>query len=173
MVSPLSRGHAPRRHSAGPALVSCVGSGFRGPFESRASAPVLGWSRLSVRSGGQSRDRSDDLTLFRRALYQLSYLTKTPAPSRWLGAGSADLTGFEPAASGLTGRRALLAAPQVRTADETLAPQIRTHSRLRVRPLGIRETRSREEDAFSREAGSLAEWSSADGSATVKMLGDG
>jgi hypothetical protein len=50
--------------------------------------------------GGRSRRRSGDLALFRRALYQLSYPT-------------ADLTGFEPAASGLTGRRALQAAPQV------------------------------------------------------------
>ena len=49
---------------------------------------------------GRSRHRSDDLALFRRALYRLSYPT-------------ADLTGFEPATSGLTGRRALQTAPQV------------------------------------------------------------
>jgi signal peptidase I len=49
---------------------------------------------------GRNRCRSGDLTLFRRALYQLSYPT-------------ADLTGFEPATSGLTGRRALQTAPQV------------------------------------------------------------
>jgi hypothetical protein len=53
--------------------------------------------------GGRSRCRSGDLTLFRRALYQLSYPT-------------AVLTGFEPAASGLTGRRALQTAPQDLTA---------------------------------------------------------
>jgi len=51
-------------------------------------------------SRGRNRRRSGDLALFRRALYQLSYPT-------------ADLTGFEPASSGLTGRRALQAAPQV------------------------------------------------------------
>ena len=50
-------------------------------------------------SRGRSRHRSDDLALFRRALYRLSYPT-------------AVLTGFEPAASGLTGRRALQTAPQ-------------------------------------------------------------
>ncbi len=49
---------------------------------------------------GRNRRRSGDLALFRRALYQLSYPT-------------ADLTGFEPATSGLTGRRALQTAPQV------------------------------------------------------------
>jgi hypothetical protein len=32
-----------------------------------------------VITGGQTRDRSEDLTLFRRALYQLSYLTKVLA----------------------------------------------------------------------------------------------
>ncbi len=49
---------------------------------------------------GRDRRRSGDLALFRRALCQLSYPTV------------AVLTGFEPAASGLTGRRALQAAPQ-------------------------------------------------------------
>ena len=48
---------------------------------------------------GRDRRRSGDLALFRRALCQLSYPT-------------AVLTGFEPAASGLTGRRALQTAPQ-------------------------------------------------------------
>jgi hypothetical protein len=55
-----------------------------------------------MNNGGRDRHRSGDLALFRRALYQLSYPT-------------ADLTGFEPATSGLTGRRALQAAPQVPT----------------------------------------------------------
>ena len=59
--------------------------------------------------GGRSRRRSGDLALFRRALYQLSYPT-------------ADLTGFEPAASGLTGRRALQAAPQVPVRRCTASP---------------------------------------------------
>ncbi len=58
--------------------------------------------------GGRDRRRSGDLTLFRRALYQLSYSTSS-SPLR----GRADLTGFEPATSALTGRRALRAAPQV------------------------------------------------------------
>src|ERR1700722_16581938 len=49
---------------------------------------------------GRNRCRSGDLAVFSRALYQLSYPT-------------ADLTGFEPATSGLTGRRALQTAPQV------------------------------------------------------------
>jgi integrase len=56
---------------------------------------------------GRDRRRSGDLTLFRRALYQLSY----PTSPRWTGV--ADLTGFEPATSALTGRRALQTAPQV------------------------------------------------------------
>src|SRR5262249_40261571 len=49
--------------------------------------------------GGRRRHRSVDPALFRRVLYRLSYPT-------------AVLTGFEPAASGLTGRRALQTAPQ-------------------------------------------------------------
>ena len=60
-------------------------------------------------NGGRDRRRSGDLTLFRRALYQLSYSTKPPHPYGC----RADLTGFEPATSALTGRRALRAAPQV------------------------------------------------------------
>ena len=50
---------------------------------------------------GRDRRRSGDLTLFRRALCQLSYPTAVP-------------TGFEPATSALTGRRALQTAPRDR-----------------------------------------------------------
>ena len=67
---------------------------------------------------GRDRRRSGDLALFRRALCQLSYPTagaRLSVAEGCLGNGpdGADLTGFEPATSGLTGRRALLAAPQV------------------------------------------------------------
>ena len=67
---------------------------------------------------GRDRRRSGDLALFRRALCQLSYPTSL-CRSRVLRTTialehhPADLTGFEPATSGLTGRRALQAAPQV------------------------------------------------------------
>ncbi len=63
--------------------------------------------------GGQGRGRTADLTIFSRALYQLSYLTglraraaraaepvRTPAGTRPAGA---ELTGFEPATFTLTG----------------------------------------------------------------------
>src|SRR5579863_2199690 len=59
--------------------------------------------------GGRDRRRSGDLTLFRRALYQLSYPTVARPRTR---SEAAVLTGFEPATSGLTGRRALQTAPQ-------------------------------------------------------------
>ena len=62
--------------------------------------------------GGRDRRRSGDLALFRRALCQLSYPTVRAGPRRDAGP-VADLTGFEPATSGLTGRRALQTAPQV------------------------------------------------------------
>src|SRR5205807_7328347 len=62
------------------------------------------------------RHRSVDLALFRRALYQLSYPTLAFEMSTGCGAV---LTGFEPATSGLTGRRALQTAPQ----DQIVAPQ--------------------------------------------------
>ncbi len=47
--------------------------------------------------GGQGRGRTADPTLFRRVLYQLSYLTRC---------GAATPTGLEPATSAVTGRRA-------------------------------------------------------------------
>ena len=62
-------------------------------------------------SGGRDRRRSGDLALFRRALCQLSYPT-------WRPKAQAVPTGFEPATSGLTGRRALQTAPR----DLALAP---------------------------------------------------
>ncbi len=74
----------------------------------RANASLCLWLlRAPAPCCGRDRRRSGDLALFRRALCQLSY----PAP---VGRGShlAVLTGFEPAASALTGRRALQAAPQ-------------------------------------------------------------
>src|ERR671916_2041704 len=62
--------------------------------------------------GGRDRRRSGDLPLFRRTLCQLSYPTACLAPAPPVGAKMAVLTGFEPATSGLTGRRALQTAPQ-------------------------------------------------------------
>ena len=52
-------------------------------------SPAAAFSCVSARrTGGQTRDRSEDLTLFRRALYQLSYLTKMyPLRALRLGAG--------------------------------------------------------------------------------------
>ena len=85
------------------------------PLAVRGQEHVHGRSRAPERAKGpanraflrgRDRRRSGDLALFRRALYRLSYPT-------------ADLTGFEPATSGLTGRRALLAAPQVLVAPAT------------------------------------------------------
>jgi hypothetical protein len=70
------------------------------PTGAKLKAQATGSAVTWAFSGGRTRCRSADLTLFRRALYQLSYPT-------------ADLTGFEPASSGLTGRRALQTAPQV------------------------------------------------------------
>jgi hypothetical protein len=68
--------------------------------------------------GGQGRRRSVDLRFFRPALYQLSYLTPpdlmSPTAEFWrilqphsAGNEAAGTTGFEPATSGLTGRRTL------------------------------------------------------------------
>jgi hypothetical protein len=78
---------------------------------------------------GQGRGRTADTTIFSRVLYQLSYLTELMVAPRGRSRESdgrstvvrfdrpllacADLTGFEPAASTLTGWRALLTAPQV------------------------------------------------------------
>jgi hypothetical protein len=59
--------------------------------------------------GGQGRHRSGDLRFFRPALSQLSYLTR-----RRRGGALAGATGFEPATSGLTGRRELRASPRPR-----------------------------------------------------------
>jgi hypothetical protein len=44
-----------------------------------------------VNTGGQSRDRSDDLTLFRRALYRLSYLTRITSERPTLAGGTTTL----------------------------------------------------------------------------------
>ena len=72
------------------------------------------WPGLS--DGGRDRRRSGDLPLFRRSLCQLSYPTRAcPSPGA-RGRSVAVPTGFEPATSGLTGRRALQTAPR----DQTL-----------------------------------------------------
>jgi hypothetical protein len=76
-------------------------------------------------SSGRDRRRSGDLTLFRRALYQLSYPTGQPnSIVRGLSHLVADLTGFEPATSALTGRRALQTAPQVRNGMSRAARRV-------------------------------------------------
>ncbi len=78
---------------------------FRGMEFGQAERHIAG-SRSDLHvSGGRDRRRSGDLPLFRRTLCRLSYPTK-------LGEPPAVPTGFEPAASGLTGRRALQTAPR-------------------------------------------------------------
>src|SRR4029077_17371706 len=69
--------------------------------------------------GGRDRRRSGDPTLFRRVLCRLSYpalfvrrARADAPPALPFLALHAVLTGFEPAASALTGRRALQTAPQ-------------------------------------------------------------
>ncbi len=69
--------------------------------------------------GGQGRRRSVDLWFFRPALYQLSYLTshnhaRTEVRAQYV----AGATGFEPATSGLTGRRELQTSPRPRGAPK-------------------------------------------------------
>src|SRR5215211_157662 len=66
------------------------------------------WSRCPARSlargsGGQGRDRTADLAVFSRTLYRLSYLPGGPGLVALVRAVP---TGFEPATSALTGRRA-------------------------------------------------------------------
>ena len=90
--------------------------------------------RASRCCGGRDRRRSGDPTLFRRVLCRLSY----PAGCGRAGAPSAVLTGFEPAASALTGRRALQTAPQDQVAppgfapDELTCPQGSSNPRYRL-----------------------------------------
>ncbi len=70
--------------------------------------------------GGQGRSRTADPRFFRPVLYQLSYLTKHPKPCPMRTSGKissvvlAGATGFEPATSGLTGRRELQTSPRPR-----------------------------------------------------------
>ena len=59
---------------------------------------------------GQRRRRSVDLRFFRAALYRLSYLTMHLHTQKC--GEVAGTTGFEPATSGLTGRRELQASPR-------------------------------------------------------------
>lgn len=58
---------------------------------------------LKLYDRGQGRGRTGDLPLFRRTLYQLSYLARTPVHHR---NAVATLTGLEPATFAVTGRRA-------------------------------------------------------------------
>ena len=67
------------------------------------------------RAGGQGQGRTADLWFFRPALYQLSYLTlHSNARTEVRAQCVAGATGFEPATSGLTGRRELQTSPRPR-----------------------------------------------------------
>ena len=63
-----------------------------------------------LNKGGQGRSRTADLPLFRRTLYQLSYLTGEKGRRRCVCTPAAFLlatqTGLEPATSAVTGRHA-------------------------------------------------------------------
>src|SRR5690606_37069535 len=84
-------------------------TGDPGPARGAGPKRTMTSRRLAI-GGGRDRRRSGDLPLFRRTLCQLSYPTKRSAPGG--GGAVAVPTGFEPAASGLTGRRALQTAPR-------------------------------------------------------------
>jgi hypothetical protein len=75
------------------------------PRRSRSCRARSRWARPAA-SGGRAGRRSPDLPLFRRTLCQLSY----PTASYDWRSRCAVPTGFEPAASALTGRRALQTA---------------------------------------------------------------
>ncbi len=80
----------------------------------QAEAPASGGF-----SRGQGRRRSVDLWFFRPALYQLSYLTLHNHARTLVRAQCvAGATGFEPATSGLTGRRELQTSPRPRGAPK-------------------------------------------------------
>ena len=66
---------------------------------------------------GRDRRRSGDLPLFRRPLCQLSY--PTPTKILIIREFVAVPTGFEPATSALTGRRALQTAPRDRILNKS------------------------------------------------------
>jgi hypothetical protein len=71
----------------------------------------LEWPLTLGFAGGQGQNRTADPRFFRPVLYQLSYLAEC---TLW-GADIEPLagtTGFEPATSGLTGRRELQASPR-------------------------------------------------------------
>ena len=78
----------------------------RGDRPGSRSASLASFAAMS----GRDRRRSGDPTLFRRVLCRLSYPAGMSASGRMRR--PAVLTGFEPAASALTGRRALQTAPQ-------------------------------------------------------------
>jgi hypothetical protein len=99
----------------------------------------------SAEVSGRDRHRSGDLTLFRRALYQLSYPTNVRGTNP-----AAVLTGFEPATSGLTGRRALQTAPQ----DPVSDPVRCTPNGIRTRVTALKGRRPRPlDDGGSTDSG--------------------
>jgi hypothetical protein len=91
------------RRDSGFWWVTCLGRWIlqrRGP-DPRDSAGKYGLS--CANAGGQGRDRTGDLPLFRRTLIP----TELPGPTAPLClAAVATLTGLEPATSAVTGRRA-------------------------------------------------------------------
>jgi hypothetical protein len=106
---------------------SCPPHGDRSPLGGLHAAGFERWHlgattghQLGDSNRGQGRRRSVDLRFFRPALYRLSYLTSKPNP-KWIR--SAGATGFEPATSGLTGRRTLQAV--LRPRDVADSEQVR------------------------------------------------
>ncbi len=81
-----------------------------------ASRTLKPLPQQGFQSGGQGQVRTADPRFFRPVLYQLSYLTTEP-PGLVGSERVQDLagaTGFEPAISGLTGRRELQTSPRPR-----------------------------------------------------------
>src|SRR5829696_1697414 len=100
--------------SASTLSLLATAASLRGPHHhERPAKPVVRWIAPHGgagtactdldRCGGQGRDRTADLAVFSRTLYRLSYLPGGPG---LVASVRAVPTGFEPATSALTGRRA-------------------------------------------------------------------
>lgn len=76
-------------------------SRFRAPAPETRKPPAIRWFY-----GGQGRDRTGDLPLFRRTLVPTELPGRTADPTTYCLAVLATLTGLEPATSAVTGRRA-------------------------------------------------------------------
>jgi hypothetical protein len=133
-------GHLRRRANGGRSFWPHIGPIVKADSKMRGSTTAQKWQLNCTNPGGQGRDRTGDLPLFRRTLIPTELPGRKALPCL---AVAATLTGLEPATSAVTGRRANQLRHRALLCDPIVSAAARTPYGIRTRATALKGRRPR------------------------------